>query len=148
MVEGRFILLQPNGIGNRLSLSSSSTDSGLNSIVAMKTSASISNRFILAAYSSLALFFLASPALAGSGATSTIDFGLNAALTEILNFIQGPIMFTIISLAIIVAIVGMVVKSQRGESFGKLAIPVVGGLALLNIGSILDPLGITAGALM
>ena len=57
-------------------------------------------------------------------------------------------MFTIISLAIIVAIVGMVVKSQRGESFGKLAIPVVGGLALLNIGSILDPLGITAGALM
>lgn len=114
----------------------------------MKTSASISRRFTRAAYSSLALLFLASPALAGAGTTSTINFGLNDALNEILNFIQGPIMFTIISLAIIVAIVGMVVRSQRGESFGKLAIPVVGGLALLNIGSILDPLGITAGALM
>jgi len=96
----------------------------------------------------LAVMGYTQAAVAGTSSGSSIQFGLQDALNEILAFIQGPIVFTIISIAIIGGIMMMVVKSQRGESVSKLAVPVIGGLALLNIDTILEPLGITASAIM
>lgn len=97
---------------------------------------------------SIVIAALATPAFAGTSSGSSISFGLQDALNEVLNFLQGPIVFTVISIAIILGVMGIIVKASRGQSVSTLGVPVVGGLALLNIESILDPLGITVGSIM
>jgi type IV secretory pathway VirB2 component (pilin) len=112
-----------------------------------------SKHFIFASFTSRAAAFVFAFGLllvipAEAATTSTLTFGLQAALNNILSFLQGPVMITVISIVMIASVAGIMIKSQRGESVSKLAIPLVAGLALLNVGSIMDALGLTATAVM
>jgi len=81
--------------------------------------------------------------LAGAGeGTEGGDLVEGAQLTDAFNnvigFVTGPFGVAVGTLAIIVAIFGMVFKSQRNEPWGKLAIVVVGVFLLINVDFIVD----------
>lgn len=87
-------------------------------------------------------------ALAGTGGGGGVDLGIEAALTTIRDYLQGPIV-TIAGTISMIGILGMVIfRSQRGESITGLAAVAAALVVILNITSVFDLLGITAGASM
>lgn len=63
---------------------------------------------------------------------------LTESFESVIAWITGPLGVAVGTLAIIVAIFGMVFKSQRNEPWGKLAIVVVGVFLLINVDFIVD----------
>jgi uncharacterized membrane protein len=77
-----------------------------------------------------------------------VDLGLKAGIKGVRKFLTGPIATITATVAMIAVLAGIIMRSQRGESIGGLAAIGAALLLVLNVETILDLIGATAGSSM
>lgn len=99
----------------------------------------------LVGLAALALLTIPHFALAGGAG---VDLGLKAGIKGVRKFLTGPIATITATVAMIGVLAGIIMRSQRGESIGGLAAIGAALLLVLNVETILDLIGATAGSSM
>jgi type IV secretory pathway VirB2 component (pilin) len=90
-----------------------------------------------------AVFLSPEIVLAGSGGPA---LGIDSALQNIIDYLTGPVAISVGTIAMIGILVGVLVRSQRGESIGGLAAAAASLLVILNIDSMIKLISASASA--